>query len=162
MIRILIFILLTNLSISCNRNHKEEQELKSRIERVDELTYRTLDLSDQIKGELFEISKLIWKNFKDKREESAILSVNTNKNLILNFSNKNIQELRSDSNDLWKLDELLWSAIVYKSSSVNSETYNETSFYVIEYNKITGTFYLFIPMEDQDFTTENFNYVDRN
>lgn len=164
MIRCILFISLVMVLSSCVKR-KDAQYRKSRTERVAELPYRTLSLSNQDRTKLFGIGELIWENFKNKNTEgSAVFSMNTNKQYREIFSNKDMQELRDESNNLWKKDELVWSAIIYESSSIHAQTNAEKLLFVIEieYHEITGTFYLFIPIENQLLTMDNCTYVDRN
>lgn len=166
MIKLQIYIILGFVVIGCN-NQNKEKHLKTRIERVNELPFRTITLSEQTKNELFEIGKLVWGKFKSDSSRAGlnlIASKNFGGDFKYHYSNEETELLRQTSYDLWKIDDLLWSSVVYKSSSINSQTNNETFFYVIEieYCKVTGILYIFIPIESKNFTTSNYTYRDRN
>ncbi len=166
MIRTFLYFVFIYVVIACSSQHKE-RNVKSRIEIISDLPYRTINLSAEIKDELFEIGKLVWVKYHDGdwiSELNLIASMNHDDLLKYHLSQDEIESLRQETYDLWKIDDLTWTAIAYKSSSINAQTLAETFFYVIEieHHKLTGTFYIFIPLGSRDYATDNYTYRERN
>jgi hypothetical protein len=177
--RNIVLFLLIGLTILCCRskssnpdsigNSSIEQTVtgKTRIEGINEMTYRIMSVPSDLKSLLLREAHLIW-NFLSEYDLSKpqLLKINgaNEINLIVN-SSQTKRDLRNKSYELWKTKDFILTALVYRSSSISAITGKLEEFFVleIEHEKLTGTYYIFIPSSMiWDESTIKTNYVDRN
>jgi hypothetical protein len=155
------------LIILCGCTHRTTvNDSKSRIERVKGLSYRDLSVPNNLVEQLLDYGKIIWKSISPSEEKVFLIKGKENSIIqIFERLDESLEKIRNDSYELWRDKDFEFTALVYRSSSVNSETHEVSEFYVIEieHEKLTGTFYIFVPLEIE-WSAENVNYVyiDRN
>lgn len=158
-----LFVILIIL-FSCAQNTAIDNS-KSRIERVKDLSYRNMFVSDDLIEQLLEDGIIIWEMVSPIDEEVYIIKGKEDDKFELYKIDENLEKLRNIFYELWRKKDFEFTALIYQSSSVNYETQEERAFFVIEieHEKLTGTFYIFVDSE-KEWSSENikFNYVDRN
>ncbi|HCT30066.1 MAG TPA: hypothetical protein DIW31_04910 [Bacteroidales bacterium] len=125
-----------------------------------------MDVTPELKTKLIDIGELIWKSYITSNYSACLFKIKSDSIVeLIDTSFNDIIKLRFESYELWKNKDFKFTALVYKSSSINSITLNTRDFYVveIEHEELTGTFYLFIPIDrNWDVKKIEVGYVDRN
>ena len=150
-------------TLFCCKEQNPPKKL-SRLEQVKKVPFRSLKVPDSLNYELVETSKYLWNLIKKPAIEDGLVVLwdkETHGLVIVDIKKESLNAMRHDSYELWKNGDVVLSALLYKSGSVDAITSEEKEFYVIEFEhkKLTGTFYVSIPIDGSKFST---NYVDRN
>lgn len=156
-----------NNSSNQKSNIKEVAPGKTRLDIVNEMSYRALSVPSDLDSILLQEAHSIWNFISDyDLSKAQLLKVNnTNDISVVNPSLPTIIDLRNKSFELWKTKDFVLTALVYRSSSIDAVTGEENAFFVIEieHEKLTGTYYIFIPSNKiWDVSKIETNYVDRN
>lgn len=161
-----LMTLLALLSCTGSSNN-EDQGGKSRIERVQELPYRSMNISSDLKDKLDSVILSIWKNNPVESENEFVIFKVSDEGVKekISHNSKELSTARNESYELWRNKDFEFTYLAYMSYVRNMESEKETPINVveIEHEDLTGTYYLFIS-NDEEFDSQNLesNYVDRN
>jgi hypothetical protein len=142
----------------------DKQKGKNRIEQVKDLSYRDLQISDNLRDSINNLIYRILAQINTLDKERLLYKV-SGQNKIYKIKNDwdSIKDLRNDSYELWRVKNIDLTLITYPSSSKNTVTGKTEKIYVIEieHHRLTGT----CRMIFRDLNPTHINeltYTDRN